>query len=340
MKMDRGQKKKTEKGFRRTLAMVLACVMLAMPGFTLLAPSGAAEEYYYFLDYIFECQYEPKTGEGYAGYAVHTHDTSCYDGYYELVCNLPQIPVHIHDAGCRDSSGALICGKLELHTHTDACFTDGVWTCGIPELEEHVHGPECFLEVVAAMNMETGEQTVASIPGADLETVEDWQNLMSEVRLTGDHHKDLIAVSESQLGYHESTQNIAWTGEFEGGHYNRYGAWYGYPYGAWCAMFVSFCLYYAGIPKEVFPYDSGTINWVDTLKNLGMFGDALTYEPVPGDIVFFDFDDGRADHVGIVRKVDGDTLYTIEGNRTNRVEEFEYSNYRSNRHFLGYGILP
>ena len=330
-----------KKGYNRKItSMLLACVQLLTSGFAALLPINAAADYYYFLDYIFNCTYEPKTGEGYASYVVHAHDPSCYDTYYELVCPLRQIPEHIHEPICRDSNGTLICGMLELHTHTDACFTDGVWTCGIPELEKHVHGPECFLEVVAAMDTETGEQTVACIPSADLETEEDWQSLMSEVELTGDHHRDLVTVAESQLGYQESKQNIAWTGEFEGGHYNRYGAWYGYPYGAWCAMFVSFCLYYAGIPSDVFPYDSGTINWVDTLKTLGMFGDAETYEPVPGDIVFFDYDNGRADHVGIVRKVDGDTLYTIEGNRTNKVEEFKYPNFRSSRSLLGYGILP
>ena len=36
-----------------------------------------------------------------------------------------------------------------------------------------------------------------------------------------------------------------------------------------------------------------------------------------GDIIFFDWadsNDGKADHVGIVEKVENNTIYTIEGN--------------------------
>ena len=105
-------------------------------------------------------------------------------------------------------------------------------------------------------------------------------------------------------------------------------------------MFVSFCLYYAGIPDEVFPYDSGTVNWVDTLKHKGLFEDVLSRTPVPGDIVFFDWDDGRADHVGIVTEVEGSTIRTIEGNREPTVKEYEYDYIRDKLRILGYGVLP
>ena len=45
-------------------------------------------------------------------------------------------------------------------------------------------------------------------------------------------------------------------------------------------------------------------------------------EPSPGMIIFFDWDnkgssgpqDGQADHVGIVQKVENGIVYTIEGN--------------------------
>ena len=287
---------------------------------------------------VFDCRFEPKTGEGYAGYAVHVHNADCFDSYCERICDLPYIPPHVHSESCYDSSGALICGELELHTHTEECYADGVLICGRLELEEHVHGPECFHTVIMEVDEETGEETFLSDPEADLETPADWEALREGVERTGDYRRDLLAFAESQLGYTCSETNVAPEGEFKGGHYTRYGDWYGYPYGAWCAMFVSFCLHYAGIPEEVFPYDSGTINWVDTLKNRGMFADAREHEPVPGDIVFFDFDDGRADHVGIVSGVDDQTIRTIEGNHTIRVEEFEY--IRDSRLILGYGILP
>ena len=54
---------------------------------------------------------------------------------------------------------------------------------------------------------------------------------------------------------------------------------------------------------------------------IAQFGKAGVYDPVPGDIVFLDFDDGKADHVGIVTGMEGNTLKTIEGNRSPKAEE-------------------
>ena len=323
------------KGTVRLLSGLMALSCILMPG------AAASAEGLYRIGYVFDCHYQPKTGEGYAGYAVHVHNSDCFDSYYERVCELPLIPPHVHDESCYDGSGNLICGQLELHTHTDSCYDDnGKLICGQLELEEHVHGPECFRRVIVERDEYTGDEIIVSEPDADLETAEDWEASLGEVRLTGDPRKDLIAVARSQLGYAESKTNIAIVGEFHGGHYNRYGAWYGYPYGAWCAMFVSFCLSYAGIPDEVFPYDSGTINWVDNLKHKGMFRDALDYTPAPGDIVFFDWDNGRADHVGIVTEVEGSMIRTIEGNREPVVKEYEYDYVQSTGRILGFGILP
>lgn len=55
------------------------------------------------------------------------------------------------------------------------------------------------------------------------------------------------------------------------------------------------------------------------------------YEPRPGDLIFFDWDDedegqdGAADHVGIVEKVDGGIVYTVEGNSGNACRERQYA---------------
>lgn len=56
--------------------------------------------------------------------------------------------------------------------------------------------------------------------------------------------------------------------------------------------------------------------------------------------MFFDFNDGKADHVGIVTDTEGGTLRTIEGNRSPRVEEYAYPNYKTVSYIVGYGILP
>lgn len=58
-----------------------------------------------------------------------------------------------------------------------------------------------------------------------------------------------------------------------------------------------------------------------------------------GDIIFFDWadsNDGQADHVGIVEKVENDKVYTIEGNSngdTCRQKEYDINSSV----ILGYG---
>lgn len=43
---------------------------------------------------------------------------------------------------------------------------------------------------------------------------------------------NMITIAENELGYLETTYD-------DGSFYSKYGDWYGYPNGAWCAMFVS-----------------------------------------------------------------------------------------------------
>lgn len=61
---------------------------------------------------------------------------------------------------------------------------------------------------------------------------------------------------------------------------------------------------------------------------------ALYSDPEPADQIFFDYGSGIA-HTGIVSKVTGNYVYTIEGNSDNRVQEKKYA--RSNKIIAGYG---
>ena len=67
----------------------------------------------------------------------------------------------------------------------------------------------------------------------------------------------------------------------------------------------------SGVPESEIPNfaacNSGGVSWFKK-HNAWKYG---SYTPLPGDIVFFDFDegsgyDGRAEHVGIVESVDDD----------------------------------
>lgn len=93
-----------------------------------------------------------------------------------------------------------------------------------------------------------------------------------------------------------------------------YSDWYGVR-GPWCAMFVSWVFHHEGLslPAETpkgFAYTPRGAAW---FRNRGRW----TTAPAPGHVVFFDFPgDGvnRISHVGIVEKVEGASVITIEGN--------------------------
>lgn len=56
----------------------------------------------------------------------------------------------------------------------------------------------------------------------------------------------------------------------------------------------------------------------------------------PGDIIFFDWDGGGADHVGIVESCNGKTITTIEGNSSDMCRRRTYTVGGSV--IYGYGI--
>lgn len=57
-----------------------------------------------------------------------------------------------------------------------------------------------------------------------------------------------------------------------------------------------------------------------------------------GDLIFFNFDtDKEADHVGVVLAMEGDYIYTIEGNTAGKVAVRKYD--KNDKRILGYGVL-
>ena len=171
-----------------------------------------------------------------------------------------------------------------------------------------------------AGNAQTHE---ASLPVSvdEYETELTWEKSVRDVALTGDWARDLVAIARSQLGYMESERNfvIDKNGFVHG--FTRYGAWYGAAYANWCAMFVSFCMYYAGIPSDQVPYEAGCEAWIKKFSSLDVYH-TKQYQPRPGDIVFLTFEENS--HVGIVATVDGDAFSTIEGNVGKSVVRHDY----------------
>lgn len=116
-------------------------------------------------------------------------------------------------------------------------------------------------------------------------------------------------------------------------------------YTPWCACFLSWA---ADQKKASIDGDPPRFANVDT----GMEGfqksgkwrspNDANNKPIPGDYVFFDWDrDSDPDHVGAVLCVDGNQLYTIEGNSGGKVAVNRYplSNPSVDPRIMGYGVL-
>lgn len=105
--------------------------------------------------------------------------------------------------------------------------------------------------------------------------------------------------------------------------------------GPWCDMTVTISGMDSGNADAVgkFAYTVWHAEWFQN-RNQWHFG---TGGIQPGDIVFFDWSGSRRiggiDHVGIVEKVVGSSIFTIEGNKDDRCMRVE----RDSTYIVGYG---
>lgn len=96
----------------------------------------------------------------------------------------------------------------------------------------------------------------------------------------------------------------------------KYGAWFGYDGAPWCAMFVSWVYHHAGHPLGNVETPMG-FKYCPAGYNHWRANHRLTDDPLPGDIVLFDWNgDGTCDHTGIfIRWIEkGKTFASWEGN--------------------------
>ncbi|MGW2158765.1 CHAP domain-containing protein [Nonomuraea sp. NPDC001699] len=119
-----------------------------------------------------------------------------------------------------------------------------------------------------------------------------------------------IDLLESQLGYSEKA-----------GAYTKFGDWYGktvefdadYSAAPWCDMYLSWAAHKLGFQEWIGQF-AWTVRHAEWFKAQGAWGKT----PKPGAFVFYDWSGtgkiDNIDHVGIVTRVEGDTIFTIEGN--------------------------
>jgi hypothetical protein len=118
-----------------------------------------------------------------------------------------------------------------------------------------------------------------------------------------------------------------------------YWRWYGFDSREpWCAIFVSWVANQSGlIQSGAIPMFASTSAGVQWFQNRGLW-QPRGYTPAPGDLIFFDrTGSGTPDHVGIVERVDGGVVHTIEGNSSDMVRRRSYPLNRAD--ILGYGVV-
>ncbi len=111
---------------------------------------------------------------------------------------------------------------------------------------------------------------------------------------------------------------------------------------AWCATFVSSVAIKVKY-TEIMPTECSCGEMVKLYQQLGRWKEDDSYTPKKGDVIFYDWDDdgkgdntGWPDHVGIVEKVSGNTITTIEGNYSDTVKRRTIS--VNGKYIRGYGV--
>lgn len=139
----------------------------------------------------------------------------------------------------------------------------------------------------------------------------------------GKGSSELVNIASSQIGNQGGTP---------------YWSWYGYKERVeWCACFVSWVAYQSGDLDISIPKFAAVVDGVKWYKDTGQWKDR-NHTPQAGDIIFFDWEnDGIPDHVGIVKKVEGTIVYTIEGNSNDQCRENTYS--IGSIVIYGYGVI-
>ncbi|MGP3918695.1 CHAP domain-containing protein [Nonomuraea sp. 10N515B] len=119
-----------------------------------------------------------------------------------------------------------------------------------------------------------------------------------------------IELLEGQLGYAERASG-----------YTKFGEWYGknvefdadYSGAPWCEMYLSWAAHKLGYEEWVGQF-AWTVAHAKWFKEQGAWGK----KPKPGAFVYYDWsgsnDVDNIDHVGVVTRVEGGTIFTIEGN--------------------------
>lgn len=164
-----------------------------------------------------------------------------------------------------------------------------------------------------------------------------YKRLMA-LKLSGSSRTNILAIANSQMGYHEGNKTSQMGGTSSGSkNYTEYGYYYGLQ-GAWCAMFVNWCARENGTSTKDIPRYCAVMSYYSYYNKKGQHfyswaktkGGKGKYTPKAGDLIFFsDRLGGSTHHIGYVRsyqiKSGKVTVTTLEGNTSDEARIRTYT---------------
>lgn len=163
----------------------------------------------------------------------------------------------------------------------------------------------------------------------------------------------VIAVAAAEVGYHEKGNNAALddkTANSGSANFTKYARDFDLKYPqwfngkkqsyAWCDVFIDWCFltafgYEAALRLLCQPERSAGAGCTYSLGYYRQKGQFHTDNPLPGDQIFFGTGFDNSTHTGLVEKVEGASVYTIEGNSSDQVCRRRYA--LTDSCILGYG---
>lgn len=161
------------------------------------------------------------------------------------------------------------------------------------------------------------------------------------LKLIGTARSNIVEIALSQLGYHEGKSTSQLGGNGTGsGNYTEYGRYYGLTYGAWCAMFVSWCAREDGVSTSVIPKYAAVRDYYTFYHRSGQkfyswkTVRTMGYQPQVGDLIMYaNTQGGTAHHIGYVISSSYSSskvvLTTVEGNTSDQVRKVVMNMSRS-----------
>lgn len=135
---------------------------------------------------------------------------------------------------------------------------------------------------------------------------------------------DVLKVARGWLGYSEANGKFKKILEVYNNHKPLARGYTVKPTDEWCDTFVSACAIKAGA-VDIIGTECGCEKHIEIFKKKDIWIEDGSVKPKVGDIILFNWDDGtqpndgHADHIGIVEKVQGNTITCIEGNMNEKV---------------------